>query len=207
VKKTQSRLLTFMHLDMGPAQHVRGGDGESRLIYHVRGGYFEGTDLSGKIPPVIGDWVSVKDGQVTMDVRVRLVTDDGVAICMAYQGITAVSAEQLKALENGERIAATNHYFGVTPVLEVSDDAYAWLRKAEVFGIASRYDDSIEYHLYEKVTVEDHDAPVEHFHTSESRHQKCLRSAFSRVGYGVSALRNTGRRRGAEQSAVFNHLI
>ncbi|WP_375174764.1 DUF3237 domain-containing protein [Pseudooceanicola sp.] len=139
----------FIRLDMGPAQQLRGDNGEVRMIYRVNGGHFTGDRLSGQVLPVVGDWASIKDGQVTMDVRVQLRTDDGVDVLMAYEGILPMEDGMRDLLPPDARLSQSGHHFRVTPSLEVRGAGYEWLAKAKIFGVGIRFADAIEYHVYE----------------------------------------------------------
>ena len=143
------RPLMFLHLDMGPPQQIKGPSSEIRLIYRVHGGYFEGERVSGRVLPVVGDWASVKDGQITADVRMKLETHDGAGILVSYEGITALDQAAQMAMANRGHLSGSLHYFRVLPVFKVDREEYAWLEKVETFGVGTRFEDAIEYHVFE----------------------------------------------------------
>ncbi|GAA6149728.1 DUF3237 domain-containing protein [Pseudooceanicola nitratireducens] len=146
-----TRLLMEMRLDMGPAQQVTGQSGETRLIYHVRGGRFEGKQIAGKILPVSGDWVSIKNNVITMDVRVQLQTDEGWLVQMSYESISDLSEEERRVFAARGKIDQAGHFFRVVPTFTTRAPQLEWLTRASIFGVGTRYEDRIEYDVFEEI--------------------------------------------------------
>ncbi|WP_136636905.1 DUF3237 domain-containing protein [Pseudooceanicola onchidii] len=142
--------LIVMHLDMGPAQQITDATGETRLIYHVKGGHFTGPRLKGRVLPVTGDWVRVKDGAISMDVRVELETDDGDRILMVYESISDLTPEERERFRQSGSLEQAGHYFRVSPKFLSRSDRLSWLTAVSVFGVGTRYADHIDYHVFEE---------------------------------------------------------
>jgi len=59
----------------------------TRVNFYSTGCEIAGPRIRGKIPPVGGDWMTVrKDGVAVLDVRTTFETHDGAFILMTYQG-------------------------------------------------------------------------------------------------------------------------
>jgi hypothetical protein len=67
-------------------------------------------------------------------VRLLLITDDGVAIHMAYEGIMAPS-------DTGVRIITA-------PLFQTGDDRYAWLNDVQAVAIGQPSKDAVDYDVY-----------------------------------------------------------
>ncbi|MGI3168926.1 DUF3237 domain-containing protein [Pseudooceanicola sp. C21-150M6] len=145
---TLPRPVLTMRLDMGPAKQISGGTGEIRMIYNVRGGEFQGSGLRGVVMPVVGDWVSVKDGSVTMDVRVKLRTEASADILMSYESIADLDAVGRALLTSIPEAARAQHFFRVTPTFDTGAPSLRWLCDMTCFAIGLRFDDAIHYHVY-----------------------------------------------------------
>lgn len=115
---------------------IRGGPTGTRVIAPVSGGSFAGPKLSGTIVPPAGDWVHArKNRTIHLDVRLQLVTDDGEAILMAYQGIG-------KPNDDGTTSVRT------APTFETGAEKYAWLNDVQAVGIGTAGADSVTYEVY-----------------------------------------------------------
>jgi hypothetical protein len=59
-----------------------------RVNFYSSGGEITGPGLRGKIPPVGGDWVTMRrDGVAFLDVRATFETHDGALILVTHQGL------------------------------------------------------------------------------------------------------------------------
>lgn len=144
-----ARPVMQIRIEMGPAQQLTGANSEIRLIYHISSGRFEGERLSGIVQPVAGDWVSVKGAQMKIDVRVTLETDDGAEITMSYENISALDPATMAIHSRTGKIERNGHFFRIDPILETKAEKYLWVNDLKVFGIGTRYEDRIDYDVYE----------------------------------------------------------
>jgi hypothetical protein len=95
--------LFKMTLEVAGMQLIGATPTGNRRIGLVAGGTFEGARLRGKVLPGGADWIVVRpDGVTTLDVRLVLETDDGVAIGMTYRGLRHGPAEVMDRLNRGE---------------------------------------------------------------------------------------------------------
>lgn len=114
---------------------IRNGPEGTRFIAPVTGGSFEGPRVKGTIVPPGGDWVrSRADGSAKLDVRLQLVTDDGHAILMSYQGIGVPGEDGLS--------------IRTAPTFETGADDYAWLNNVQAVGLGTSADGIVTYEIY-----------------------------------------------------------
>jgi len=105
----------------------------TRVVVGGEGGTFEGPKVKGTIHPPGGDWVTVRaDGNLALDVRLLLRTDDGADILMTYTGI---------GLEGGAKLRTT-------PRFETGDERYAWLNAVQCVGLGATGENSVSYEVY-----------------------------------------------------------
>lgn len=101
-----------------------------RGIYPVNGGRFEGPKLRGVVMPDGADWVIRRsDGATMIDVRLGLMTDDGVAIAMAYTGLLCIAEAAIDRFRRGEPLTYQETYIRTTPRFETADPRYDWLNR------------------------------------------------------------------------------
>jgi hypothetical protein len=112
--------LFTLRANVSRAATMPDGPRGTRVVVECTGGRFEGPLLNGKVSAPSGDWVSLgADGQMRLDVRMLLRTDDGADILMTYRGI---------ASDGGATIR-------VAPMFETGDERYAWLNAVQ--GVAT----------------------------------------------------------------------
>ena len=145
---TKLRPILALRLTLAPARQVRSASSEVRMLYDIRGGRFEGSGLSGRIMPVIGDWVIVKGREITIDVRIRLQTDDGHDIHLSYDKIGDLDPEMRRLADAHPDVDKSKHFFTFRPLLETKSDQLAWLTRMDIVALGIRFDEAIEYVLY-----------------------------------------------------------
>ncbi len=105
----------------------------TRVVVAGEGGTFAGPKVKGTIHPPGGDWVTVRaDGNLAIDVRLLLRTDDGVDILMTYTGI---------GFDGGAKLRTT-------PRFETGDERYAWLNTVQCVGLGETGDGNVRYEVY-----------------------------------------------------------
>lgn len=115
---------------------IPNGPTGTRFIAAVTGGTFNGPRIKGTIVPPGGDWVhSRPNGTVHLDVRIQLVTDDGEAILMTYNGIGVPQEDRTTSIRSA-------------PTFETGAEAYAWLNDVQAVGIGTAGRDSVTYEVY-----------------------------------------------------------
>ena len=106
----------------GAPTMLTGAPQGTRMLIGVGGGKFEGERLRGEAVAPGGDWVTQRqDGSIKLDVRLTLLTDDGAAILVTYNGIGTFDDGNLKARS--------------APLFETGDERYTWLNNVQGVGI------------------------------------------------------------------------
>jgi hypothetical protein len=142
--------LFVMKLNVAYARAVHLGDtpGGGRSIFPVDGGSFEGARLRGTVGPG-ADWVTWRsDGAMIIDVRLSLMTDDGAAIGMIYQGLAHASAETMARFRSRELLGPEEVYVRTAPRFETSDPRYAWLNTLIAVAKGMRTEQGPVYHVF-----------------------------------------------------------
>jgi hypothetical protein len=106
-------------------------------VWNVRsqGSWLSGPGIKAKIVSPSGDWARVMPGgQIRVDVRLTLETDDGHIISMFYNGIVQMKGEALQRVMRGEAITAEEAYFVVAPTFETRSEKYSWLNGVQAIG-------------------------------------------------------------------------
>ena len=120
-----------------------------RGAYPVDGGTFEGARLRGQV--LTGaDWITMRpDGSMTIDVRLTLLTDDGVRIGMFYTGLArSADPANAKRFQLREALTYEETYLHTTPRFETGDERYAWLNGVIAVTNGMRIDGGGEYHVF-----------------------------------------------------------
>ena len=127
--------LYSIHLETAAPTMITNGPAGTKLIAPVTGGTFEGPKLKGTVGVPAGDWVTVGPaGQMTLDVRLCLVTDDGANIYCTYKGLLLRGEAGMRALG--------------APLFETGDDRYAWLNGVQGIGIGTAGAGGVDYDIY-----------------------------------------------------------
>lgn len=124
--------LCTVHLDVGTPTYVKDGPEGTKLMVAITGGTVRGARLNGTVQPYSGgDWVSIGNGgNMRIDVRLTIETDDGAAIFVSYRGV----------LDGGRAVCG--------PLFETGDERYAWLNKHQGVGIGSASAEGVDYEFY-----------------------------------------------------------
>ena len=116
-----------------PAMDVGAMSDGQRVIYLIKGGTFEGPELSGRVVPDAGaDWIRIRpDGSGILDVRFCLETHDGALLYVQWQGRVWCEPEDAEYAFDVEKpddpSGAWRYYFRAAPFFETGDERYAWL--------------------------------------------------------------------------------
>ena len=152
MKSLPHRHLTTLSLDVDPAAIFAIGDTPAgrRMVAPVTGGKFEGERLAGKVLPGGSDWVTHRsDGNILIDVRLMLETDDGARLGLSYKGRFLGEAGAMQRYVTGEAIDASEYSLQTVAKIESGDPRYAWLNDSIVVGIGERTTHGPAYQLYE----------------------------------------------------------
>ncbi len=106
-------------------------------VWNIRsqGSSLSGPGINAKIVNPSGDWARLMPGgQIRVDVRLTLETDDGHVISMFYNGIVHMKGDALQRVMHGETITAEEAYFIVAPTFETRSEKYSWLNGVQAIG-------------------------------------------------------------------------
>ena len=124
-------------------------------IWNIRsqGSWLSGPGIKAKIVNPAGDWARVlPGGQIRVDVRLTLETEDGQIISMSYNGIVQVNADALPRLMRGEMITAQDAYFVIAPTFETRSEKYSWLNGLQAVGKMISFkrgeDSHVQYEIF-----------------------------------------------------------
>ncbi len=108
----------------------------SLLIYNVQpGGWFKGPKLNGTIIQPAADWLRIMPaGNVRLDVRLTLMTDDGQQIYVTYNGIISHSKQSYDKMMKGEILTSEDFYFITAPTMQSASEKYAWVNHMQAVG-------------------------------------------------------------------------
>ena len=140
--------LFDLSVDLEPAQLIPTATG-TVMNFIARGGSFEGPRLRGELLPGGGDALLVGADTVgRVRVRATLRTEDDVLIHYTAGGVIRIPPDGLERLAAGERLPFEETYVRTTPVLETSDERYAWLAERVLVGLNELSKDHIDYRVY-----------------------------------------------------------
>ena len=124
--------LFSAHLDVSAPTYVKDGPEGTKLIVAITGGTITGPKISGSIVANSGgDWVSIgAKGDLRIDVRFTIMTDDEAAIYVSYRGV----------LVGGKALCG--------PLFETGDERYEWLNKLQGIGIGNASAEGVDYDFY-----------------------------------------------------------
>ena len=106
-----------------------------RQIVPILGGTFSGDSLQGTVLPGGADWVLYRpNGEMQIDVRIVLETDDKSLIYMNYAGVLHTARENLKRLSQGDSLTPEEYTLATAVVLESGAEAYRWLNDQRIVG-------------------------------------------------------------------------
>ena len=106
-------------------------------VWNIRseGSWLKGPGITARIIGPSGDWARLMSGgQIRVDVRLTLQTDDSQVISMFYNGIVQMNGESLQRVMRGEAITAAEAYFVIAPTFETRSEKYSWLNGVQAVG-------------------------------------------------------------------------
>ena len=108
----------------------------SLLIYSAQtGGWFKGPKLSATIIQPAADWLRIMPaGNVRLDVRLTLKTDDDQFIYVTYNGIISHSKDSYDKMMKGEVLTSKDFYFITAPTMQTASEKYAWVNHVQAVG-------------------------------------------------------------------------
>ena len=129
----KSEFLLELLLDTEPAMNAG-----TTNITPVSGGSFSGPRLKGTVLPGGADWVTKSpNGDIHLNVRITLQTDDEQLIYMSYTGL----------IHRSMKTGAT--YWRVRPVFETASEKYDFLNHMVAVGVSKQVRGKVAYDIHE----------------------------------------------------------
>lgn len=129
-------------------QMVGPGPFGTRIVRTVTGGWCKGERLNGTFAGAGGDWLLIgADGFARLDVRAQLITDDGAAIFVSYNGLLERNQRVVAAIGGGE-IQFEDQYFRTLLRMETGAPRYDWVNKTLFVGRGRIAPNAVEYELF-----------------------------------------------------------
>lgn len=123
--------------------------GERRII-NIKGGFFSGPRLSGRVLPGGADWQIIRqDGVAVIEALYTLETSDGALIYIRNPGVRHGPPEVIERLAAGEDVDPGKYYFRTAPVFETGAPDYAWLNSILAIATGQRRSDEVIITVYE----------------------------------------------------------
>ncbi|HBY62671.1 MAG TPA: DUF3237 domain-containing protein [Solibacterales bacterium] len=105
-----------------------------RINFYVTGGEVWGPKLHGKIRPVGGDWLTLRqDGVAILDVRGTIETTDGALVYTEYRGVIDLGPEGYQQFLAGN--VPPQLHLRIAPRYLTAHPAYQWLNRLQCVGI------------------------------------------------------------------------
>jgi hypothetical protein len=125
-------LMTLHTPGAGPPLQV-----DSSLMIFRAGaeGWAKGPRITGAIIHPTADWLRVMPGgNLRIDVRMTVRTDDGALIYVSYNGVASITRENFERMAKGAILTAADMYFIIAPTFETAHEKYAWLNQIQAIG-------------------------------------------------------------------------
>lgn len=106
------------------------------IIFNVKGGWVEGPRIKAKLVSPAADWLQILPcGVWRLDVRGSMITEEGQAIYLSYNGTIAHSDQSAAKLASGAPV--THHdapYFVTAPTFRTASEEHGWLNRIQAIG-------------------------------------------------------------------------
>jgi Protein of unknown function (DUF3237) len=143
-------LIASVRINVGSPQEQGVIDGKRKRFIPITGGAVLGPRLKGEVLPGGGDWQAIHpDGLTEIFAHYSLKTEDGATIGIKNPGVRVASADVSRRIAAGEDVPANEYYFRSSPVFDVADGAYAWLRRRVFVGRGIRKPDHVLLDIYD----------------------------------------------------------
>ena len=149
----ETRFLMDLVVDLDPRVDFGKGPVGRRILFGAKGGSFAGPRLRGEVLPGGGDWALFRaTGEMTLDVRLTLRTDNGEHIQMTYGGrwITPPDvAQDLRDPTLAPLVDPVRYYCRTTPLFETGSTTFGWLNGIVCIGKGYLVPGGIAYRVCE----------------------------------------------------------
>jgi hypothetical protein len=122
----------------------------ARRVIDIRGGWFRGERLGGRIRPGGADWQAVgDDGAARLDARYTLEADGGMLVQVRSQGLRHGPPDVLARLAAGEAVDPGRYYFRTVLRFETGAPDLDWLNRIIAIAHGARLPSAVELHAFE----------------------------------------------------------
>ena len=120
------------------------------IIADLSGGSFEGPKLKGTVRASGADWATVRsDGNMRLDVRMVLETDDGAVIYMPYRASVVINEALQQVLEDESGETEFGDSYWITQAqFETGDERYIWLNSKMAVGEGKLAPNLVSYRVF-----------------------------------------------------------
>ncbi len=120
-----------------------------RQLIPIGAGTVEGPEIKGTVlPGGVDSQIIRPDGRCELSARYALKFDDGCGVYLENNGIRTVPKEYVEKVLNGGFIDPSLYYFRTTPVFEVYDEKYMWLKNNHFICSGERLPDKVRISFY-----------------------------------------------------------
>jgi hypothetical protein len=141
--------LFQLRASVDPPQVIEGPLGK-RLFVPITGGTFCGDRLSGIVQSGGSDFQLIRpDGVAELDVRVTLLTDDGVTIQLKGHGVRYTTPDVLARIMSGADVDPSEYYFREALFFEAPVGKYEWLNRIIAIARGGRLKSEVFIDAYE----------------------------------------------------------
>jgi len=125
-------LMTLHTPGAGPPLQV---DGSLMIFRAGAEGWARGPRINGAIVQPTADWLRVMPGgNLRVDVRMTVRTDDGALIYVGYNGVVSITPENFARTAKGAVLTSADMYFIIAPTFETAHEKYVWLNHIQAVG-------------------------------------------------------------------------
>jgi hypothetical protein len=124
--------MTYRETIEGPLPSTKGSPFGERLCWKIAAGTLVGPHIHARVAMPGMDWMRLgTDGIRRQDLRVQLVTDDGITVLMHYDtGLIRPTEVFMKALAEDQETVWSDQYMRMVPEFIVGEEKYAWLNQS-----------------------------------------------------------------------------
>ncbi|MGW5228128.1 DUF3237 domain-containing protein [Nocardia niigatensis] len=152
VSAVGTEFLFDVVIDLEPGLSIGGSVGH-RTMFGAAGGTFEGPKIRGEVLPGGGDWAVFRgDGNMQLDVRLTLRTEEGDLIYVTYGGRWIIPAELRTAARDSavnRTIEPAQYYWRTTVLFETGSERFSWLNDIVAVGSGYLVENGVAYRVFE----------------------------------------------------------
>ena len=141
--------LFQLRANVDPPQIIEGPLGQ-RLFIPITGGSLSGDRITGVVQAGGSDFQLIRrDGVAELDVRVTLLTDDGVTIQLKGRGLRHTTREVFARIMSGAEVDPAEYYFREALFFEAPAGKYEWLNRIIAIAKGGRLKSHVLIDAYE----------------------------------------------------------